>query len=271
MFVNPVNAATGNLETQAGRLLPLLIPGAVRVVEALLILIAGIWLSGKSEYLAAKALSRVRHFDQMLRDFFANIVRYAVLIVTGLTVLSEFGIQTTSLVAVIGAASLAIGLALQGTLSNLAAGVMLLIFRPFRLGHHVQVGGNDGTAKELTLFWTEIVTADNTQIIIPNSQVWGQAIKNLSTYEAPPVTVAVRFPVSEAALAAAKTTIEGIVGKTPGVGETPAPVVYADRSPTDNSLQLIVKFAPRTADADAAKSAVIEAVVAALGTPARAG
>ena len=102
-----------------------------------------------------------------------------------LAVLSQFGIQTTSLVAVIGAASLAIGLALQGTLSNLAAGVMLLIFRPFRIGNSVTIGGNSGTVKALSLLWTEVVTDANVQVIIPNGSVWGQPIKNMSTSAAP--------------------------------------------------------------------------------------
>jgi small-conductance mechanosensitive channel len=119
---------------------------------------------------------------EMLRGFFASIARYFVLTVTVLAVLSQFGIQTTSLVAVIGAASLAIGLALQGTLSNLAAGVMLLIFRPFRIGHSVTVGGNTGTVRSLSLFWTEVVTDANTQVIIPNASVWGQPIRNMITY-----------------------------------------------------------------------------------------
>ena len=107
------------------------------------------------------------------------------LTVTVLAVLSQFGIQTTSLVAVIGAASLAIGLALQGTLSNLAAGVMLLIFRPFRIGNSVTIGGNSGTVKALSLLWTEVVTDANVQVIIPNGIVWGQPIKNMSTSAAP--------------------------------------------------------------------------------------
>ena len=84
-----------------------------------------------------------------------------------LAVLSQFGIQTTSLIAVLGAAGLATGLALQGTLSNLAAGVMLLIVRPFRIGHKVQIGGNIGTVNALSLFWTELVSDDKVQIIVP--------------------------------------------------------------------------------------------------------
>jgi small conductance mechanosensitive channel len=262
--------ATSNIDTQINHALPLVIPAAIRVIGAIVIFIVGIWISGKSEYFASKLLSRLKHFDQMLRDFIANMVRYFVLMVTGLTVLSQFGIQTTSLVAVIGAASLAIGLALQGTLSNLASGVMLLVFRPFRLGHHVQVGGNDGTVKELTLFWTEVVTADNIQIIVPNSQVWGSAIKNLSVYTAPASIVDVRFPITEAELVNAKRRIQEIVTVTPGIAAIPAPLVLADRSPTDNSLQLVVKFSPGTADGDTVKSAIIESVVATLSLPAQA-
>jgi small conductance mechanosensitive channel len=263
-----LNATQGEIGSKVTQFLPLLIPGSVRVIGAIFIFIAGIWLSGKSEYFAGKLLSRVRHFDQMLRDFFANLVRYFVLTVTGLTVLSQFGVQTTSLVAVIGAASLAIGLALQGTLSNLAAGIMLLIFRPFRLGQQIQIAGNAGTTKELTLFWTEIITAENVQIIVPNSQVWGQPIKNLSTYASPPATVEVRFPIAEPALASAKRKIQDIVQAAPGVAKTPLPTVLADRSPTDNSLQIVVKFSPSGADGDATKSEIIENVVSALGNPA---
>jgi small conductance mechanosensitive channel len=260
-----INPQAWNIHVEINQILPLAIPAATRVIGAVLILFAGIWLSGKSEYLAAKFLARMRHFDEMLRDFFASIVRYFVLMVTGLTVLSQFGIQTTSLVAIIGAASLAIGLALQGTLSNLAAGVMLLIFRPFRLGHHVQIGGNDGIVKALTLFWTEVVTADNVQIIVPNGQVWGQAIKNLSIYAAPAVTVEARFPVVDTSLSSSKRRLQGVVAALPAVAKTPAPLILADRSPTDNTLQLVVKFTP-AGDANAAKSDVIEAVVKELGT-----
>lgn len=132
-----------------------------------------------------------------------------------LAVLSQFRIQTTSLVAVIGAASLAIGLALQGTLSNLAAGVMLLIFRPFRIGNSVTIGGNSGTVKALSLLWTEVVTDANVQVIIPNGIVWGQPIKNMSTAAAP----------AGMALDEAQRRIVAIVKATPKVLPSPAPML----------------------------------------------
>ena len=149
-------------------LLPLIVSNALNVLGAILILLIGLWLAGKADQLLVRMLSRAPHFDAMLKSFFGSLARYLILTVTLLAVLSQFGIQTTSLVAVIGAASLAVGLALQGTLSNLAAGIMLLIFRPFRVGHKVQVGGSLGTVKELSLFWTELVTDDKVQIIVPN-------------------------------------------------------------------------------------------------------
>jgi len=98
-------------------------------------------------------------------------------------VLGIFGIEATSIVAVLGAASLAIGLALQGTLSDLAAGVMLVVFRPYKLGQFVDIGGTSGTVRDLNLFTTELVTPDNVQIIVPNGQAWGAIITNYSAHD----------------------------------------------------------------------------------------
>ena len=165
-----------NLIGGVSSLLPLIVSNTLNALSAILILLIGLWLSSRADRLVVRMLQRAPHIDPMLQSFFGSISRYLVLTVTVLAVLSEFGIQTTSLVAILGAASLAVGLALQGTLSNLAAGVMLLIFRPFRIGHKVQIGAASiGTVKELTLFWTELITDDKVQVIVPNSGVWGPA------------------------------------------------------------------------------------------------
>ncbi|MGO1120929.1 mechanosensitive ion channel family protein [Rhodovibrionaceae bacterium A322] len=139
-------------------------------------LLAAKWMSGMTD----KALRRTGKIDDTLRPFLVSLVRYFVLAITVLAVLSEFGVQTASLIAVFGAAGLAIGLALQGTLSNVAAGVMLLIFRPFKVGDFIEAGGESGTVKALTLFVTELATPDNVQIIVPNGQLWGSSVKNYS-------------------------------------------------------------------------------------------
>jgi small conductance mechanosensitive channel len=197
----------------------------------------------------------------MLRNFFGSIARYFVLTVTVLAVLSQFGIQTTSLVAVIGAASLAIGLALQGTLSNLAAGVMLLIFRPFRIGHSVTVGGNTGTVHNLSLFWTEIVTDANTQVIIPNGSVWGQPIRNMTTYTAPVPTAKLIVPVPTGwGLNDACNQIKTIATATPKVLATPAPSVLLDRGGTENAIQIVITFAPEGDTAGAIKNDILRAI-----------
>ena len=161
-------------------LLPAFVEHGLSMLSAVLILIAGFWFAGKARQWTITGIARIPGIDEMLQNFFGTMVRYLVLIFTLMAVLAKFGVQTASLIALLGAAGLAVGLALQGTLSNVAAGVMLLIFRPFRAGHYVEVGGIGGTVKLLSLFTTELTTPDNVQIFVPNSQIWGQAVRNFS-------------------------------------------------------------------------------------------
>lgn len=154
----------------------------VPIVGAVVVLIVGWILSGVIANNIARVLSRTNKIDETLRLFFRSLIKYLIRAVTIIAVLEMFGVQTTSLVAVLGAASLAIGLALQGTLQDLAAGVMLMIFRPFRVGEFVEAGGQTGTVKEINLFITEMATPDNIQITVPNGKMWGQAVKNFSRY-----------------------------------------------------------------------------------------
>lgn len=166
------------IREQLDVLLPVLLDRSLSLATAILILILGIWFAGRMRAWTMRMLGRTPQMDEMLKTFFSNSVRYLVLIFTILAVLAKFGVQTASLIALLGAAGLAVGLALQGTLSNVAAGVMLLIFRPFRSGHYIEAGGVAGTVRDLSLFTTELTTPDNVQIIVPNSDIWGQAIKN---------------------------------------------------------------------------------------------
>ena len=150
------------------------------VLAAIAILIVGWMISSWLQRRIAALGRKHAHLDDMLFDFLSAIARYLVLGFAFLFVLNTFGVQTTSVVAVIGAAGLAVGLALQGTLSNIAAGVMLILFRPFKLGEFVDVGGTMGTVKSLTLNFTELADLSNAQVIIPNAQVWGNVITNYS-------------------------------------------------------------------------------------------
>lgn len=147
---------------------------------AVVILIVG-WIIAKwTQGAVVRSLRRVKGVDETLQSFFGSLAKYTVIAVTVIAVLNQFGVETTSLIAVLGAAGLAIGLALQGTLSNIAAGVMLLLFRPFKVGQFVEAGGISGTVKSIGLFVTEFATPDNIQIIAPNAQLWGTAVKNYS-------------------------------------------------------------------------------------------
>jgi small conductance mechanosensitive channel len=152
----------------------------LNVVGAIVILIVGLWASGWLSRLTQRLLARTERVDVTLQKFFGSLVKYVVIAFTVLAVLSEFGVQTASLIAIFGAAGLAVGLALQGTLTNVAAGVMLLIFRPFKVDDFVEAAGVTGTVKAIGLFTTEFATLDNVQIIAPNGQLWGAAVKNYS-------------------------------------------------------------------------------------------
>ncbi|NDV51460.1 MULTISPECIES: mechanosensitive ion channel family protein [unclassified Salipiger] len=153
------------------------------VVAAIVLLLVGLfigrWVKGRITAMSARSA----RLDDTLFNFLGNIARYVVLIFTILVVLNTFGVQTTSIIAALGAAGLAVGLALQGTLSNVAAGVMIIIFRPIKLGDFVSVAGVSGTVKDITLNTTELASLGNTQIIVPNSEVWGNVIENYSIYK----------------------------------------------------------------------------------------
>jgi len=255
-----------NVMADMSALLPLIVSNALNALGAILILLIGLWLSGRADLLVVRMLRRTPHLDPMLQSFFGSLARYLTLTVTVLAVLSEFGIQTTSLVAILGAASLAVGLALQGTLSNLAAGVMLLIFRPFRIGHKVQIGGTSvGTVKELSLFWTELVTDDKVQVLVPNSGVWGQPLRNFSIYPAPPHASEVRFKIADdIELDPAIERVRSLVRADPRVMADPVPTVLLDRSSAGNALEIVVEFSTDDDVASLVKSDLIKAVHAAL-------
>lgn len=145
-------------------------------------LIIGFWLSGKAERTIKHMLGGVPRLSPMLIPISGSVTRYAGITVTLVVSLSQFGIQTTSIIAVLGAAGLAIGLALQGTLSNVAAGVMLLILRPFETGDWIEVAGSSGAVREVGLFTTKIDTFDNVFISMPNSTIWSSTIINNSKH-----------------------------------------------------------------------------------------
>lgn len=153
------------------------------VFGAIVILLIGWMIAGWASRATRSAVDRITWMDGTIKPLIASVVRYLVIIITVVAVLNRFGVQTTSIIAVLGAAGLAVGLALQGTLSNVAAGVMILFLRPFKVGDYVTAGGNGGTVAEVGLFTTELTTPDNVYISVPNSQIIGGAITNFSRHD----------------------------------------------------------------------------------------
>lgn len=153
---------------------------SLQVIGGILILIAG-WLIAKwTGKLIRKGLERNKKIDPILIPILAKTAKITVLIFTAIAVLSNFGIQTASFIAVLGAAGLAIGLALQGTLSNIASGMMLLVFRPFTLKDYVTIDGKSLIVDEIGLFLSRFHTFDNINVYLPNSKIWGGEICNYS-------------------------------------------------------------------------------------------
>lgn len=173
---------------------------AVNLVAAGLILLLAIWISGWASTLVQKAIGRLhtrrRPPDPTLQTFVGSVVRFGILAIGLVAVLQQLGVQATSILAVLTAASLAIGLALQGALSNIAAGVMILIFRPYRVGDVIESAGRKGTVKSLDLLMTELATADNIKVVIPNGKVFGDVILNYSTHRRRRVDVVFKVPLT---------------------------------------------------------------------------
>ncbi|MDR3380473.1 mechanosensitive ion channel family protein [Cupriavidus basilensis] len=167
------------LEAAWAYLLQLVVQQGLNCIAAMLILILGWWLSGRARAAVLRAFDRPR-VDATLRPMLASVTQWIVRVITVVLVLSQFGVQTASIIAMLGAAGLAIGLALQGTLQNIAAGIMLVLLRPFRVGQYIDAQGVAGTVRETGLFMTELTTFDGVCLRVPNGKIWGSAITNYS-------------------------------------------------------------------------------------------
>lgn len=151
----------------------------LRVIGALLILLAGRIAAGMFRKLVRKLLVRA-NADPAVVSFFGSMVYIGVIVFAVIAALSKFGVETASFIAVLGAAGFAVGFALQGSLANFAAGVLILVLRPFRVGDFIEGGGVMGSVKEISLFTTVLATPDNIQILVPNGKLFGDIIKNFT-------------------------------------------------------------------------------------------
>jgi small conductance mechanosensitive channel len=217
----------------------------LRVVGALALLIIGRIVAGAVRRSTQRALERGQA-DPSLVPFLCSLAYYLTLAVVVVAVLNLFGIETASLIAILGAASLAVGLALQGTLSSFSAGVMLLVFRPFKVGDFVEAAGIAGAVDEIGVFSTTLNTPDNVRIIVPNSKIYGDVVKNYSTNDTRRNDIVLGVGYGDD-LGRAIETVQRVLKEESRVLADPAPVV-AVAELADSSVNLVVR--PWCASAD---------------------
>ncbi|TCS62477.1 mechanosensitive ion channel family protein [Varunaivibrio sulfuroxidans] len=230
----------------------------LNVLGAIVILILGLWIARRGAHITQAALRRTKRIDETLVTFFSSIVQYTIITFTALAVLSQFGVQTASLLTVLGAAGLAVGLALQGTLSNVAAGVMLLIFRPFKVGDFIDVAGKSGTVNELNLFFTMMATVDNIRVILPNSQVWGSALSNFSTNPTRRVDLLIGVSYGDN-IDKAMGVIKDIIARDERIHKEPEPLVAVFEL-GESSVNIVIRVWTSKDDFWALKFALTKAI-----------
>jgi len=219
--------------------LPAVVAWSTNILLAILILIFGFWLANRVYRLITGLGKKYEKLDDTLFRFFGSVARYAILAFIGIAVLNRFGVQTASIVALLGAAGLAIGLALQGAMSNLAAGVMLLIFRPYKVGDFIDAAGRFGNVAEIDMFTTILETFDRQQIIIPNSQIWGEQIINHSHHAVRGVDM--RYGIAyDSDIDTARKTIEAVIAAHPAILKDPAPFIEIETL-NDSSVDFLIR------------------------------
>lgn len=230
----------------------------MKIITSLLILVIGKKIAQILTHLVTKGL-RKTHVDETIVRFFYNAMYGGLLIVIILAALSNLGINTTSFLTVLGAAGLAIGLALQGTLSNVGAGILLVFFRPFRIGHSVQIAGESGTVEEINLFSVVLKSSDNKQIIIPNSAVISKNIVNLSAKKTRRIdfTFDIRY---EDDLRLAKETLEEVVNSTEHILQEPSLPLIAVSELAPSSVKLTVRVWVQNENFSAVNYEILEKV-----------
>ena len=220
-------------------LIPALVKYGLEIVGGIVILIVGWIIANWVSRRVARYLERSEKIDSTLKPIFVTGTKVLILVFTVLAVLSKFGVETTSIIALVGTIGLAIGLALQGTLSNIASGIMLLVLRPFNIGDAVDLNGTMGVVDEIGLFVTEMHSFDNIYILMPNSKVWGNKIENLT--KNPTRRVDMEFGIHyDDDMQKAKAIINEIVSNDERVLAEPEPLI-AVGTLADSSVNIRVR------------------------------
>lgn len=211
---------------------------AIRGVTALLIFVIGRWLAKLTMKLVKRAMANAG-VEDTLETFLGNLLYYVLLAAVVIATINQLGVQTTSLLAVLGAAGLAIGLALQGSLSNFAAGVMIVGFRPYKVGDFVEAGGVSGVVEQVQIFTTVMRTGDNKKIIIPNSQIMAGEITNYSANPTRRVDLVAGCGYDDD-LDKVRKTLEDILAADDRILDDPAPTIAVSEL-ADSSVNFVVR------------------------------
>jgi len=228
----------GSFKQALDTIIPVISEYGLRIIGAILILIVGRIVAGLVGRLVGRALDRGKT-DPALRGFVVSLSRFAILTFAVIAALAKFGIETASFVAVLGAAGFAIGFALQGSLSNFAAGVMILVFKPYRMGDLIEAQGYLGVVKQIGLFVTVIDTLDNQKVIIPNGTLTGGVINNVNGNGIRRVDLTAGIGYGDN-MSRAKTILEKILTDHPKVLKDPEPTVAVFEL-GDSSVNFVVR------------------------------
>jgi small conductance mechanosensitive channel len=228
---NEVNTFLSQLAAWAAVALP-------QLVSAIVLLLVGLWFAGWADRSVRRLLGN--RVEPTLCGVLASIARYGILVLVLVAVLGQIGIQTTSILAALGAAGLAIGLAMQGTLSNIAAGMMLLWLRPFRVGDYIDTGSVAGTVKELGLFASELHTWDGVFLFVPNSQLWNTRVLNYSRLPTRMVDLKFGVAYGDDLVKGQQVLLHLVTGDTRIRADT-APIVFVN-SLGDSAVELALRF-----------------------------
>ncbi len=233
------------------------IPWGIKLVFAILVLVFGWWLAGRISRLAGRAFARAG-MDAMLLRFTESIVKALLQVVVVIAALSQLGVQTTSLVAILGAAGLAIGLALQNSLSNFAAGVMLLIFKPFKAGDFVEAGGVLGVVEHVRVFNSVLRTPDNREITVPNGHIYNGVITNFSARDTRRIDLVIGISY-ESDIRKAKDLVESILASEARILKDPEPT-WGVMDLADSSVNLYIRPWVASGDFWAVRTGLLETI-----------
>ena len=219
---------------------------STNIAIAIVIFVIGKWFVRKITDVVIKLINKQKNVDQTLSMFLDNIIYYILMVVVILTALEQLGIETTSFLAILGAAGLAIGLALKDSLSNFASGVMIILFRPYKIGDVINAAGVTGKVKEIHLFNTEFTTPDNQKILVPNGAITAGSITNINAHDTRRVDLVIGIGYDDD-IKKAKNLLHDIVNDNEKVLKDPA-VTIAVSELADSSVNFIVRPWVQTAD-----------------------